>query len=152
MACLPLFFLFFDSVLSFCSCVCLLCLSSFLPCLLSCSLSCLLGFVAWLLALVGLLFLFPFRTIRKKKGRKGLSLASSLVLLWVALFGCCFVLCELVRTQSVNIVTKFYIKIFAAGAANFFALACVLTCVGVFPFHIYFFYLFPFRFICSVPP
>ena len=63
-------------------------------------------------------------------------LASSLVLLWVALFGCCFVLCELVRTQSVNIVTKFYIKIFAAGAANFFALACVLTCIVVFPFHI----------------
>ena len=35
-------------------------LLGFLPCLLSISLSCFLGFVAWLLALVGLLFLFPF--------------------------------------------------------------------------------------------
>ena len=40
--------------------------------LLSCSLSCFLGFVAWLLALVGLLFLFPLRTIHKKKGRNSL--------------------------------------------------------------------------------
>lgn len=44
-------------------------LLGFLPCLLSCSLSCFLGFVGWLLVLVGLLFLFPLRTIRKKKGR-----------------------------------------------------------------------------------
>ena len=47
-------------------------LLGFLPCLLSSSLSCFLGFVAWLLVLVGLLFLFPFRTIRKKKGRNSL--------------------------------------------------------------------------------
>ena len=32
--------------------------------------------------LCGLLFLFPLRYMRKKKGRKVLSLASSLVLLW----------------------------------------------------------------------
>ena len=40
--------------------------------LLSCYLSCFLGFVAWLLVLVGLLFLFPLRTIHKKKGRNSL--------------------------------------------------------------------------------
>lgn len=45
-------------------------LLGFLPCLLSCSLSCFLGFVAWLLALVGLLAFFPFRTAPDtKKGR-----------------------------------------------------------------------------------
>ena len=105
---------------------------------------------------LALCFLFPFRTTRKKKGREGLSLASSLVLLWVALSGCGFVLCELVRTQSVNIVTKFYIKIFAAGAANFFALACVLTCVVVnlsfFSFHISSLLLFLLSFSLSVLP
>ena len=89
---------------------------------------------------VGCCFLFPFGLYVQKERARRVG-ASSLVLLWVALFGCCFVLCELVRTQSVNIVTKFYIKIFAAGAANFFALACVLTCVVVnlscFSFHIY---------------
>ena len=37
-----------------------------LPCLLSCSLSCFLGFVGWFVCLVGVLFLFPLRTIRKK--------------------------------------------------------------------------------------
>ena len=62
--------------------------------------------------------------------------ASSLGVLWVALSCCCFVFLVLGRTQAVNIVTKFYIQIFAAGAANFFALACVLTCIVVFPFHI----------------
>ena len=47
-------------------------LLGFLPCLLSCSLSCFLGFVAWLLVLVGLLFLFPLRTASdiKRKGAK----------------------------------------------------------------------------------
>ena len=48
-------------------------LSSCLPCLFLCPC----GF------LCVLLFLFPFRAIRKKKGRKGLSLASSLRVLWV---------------------------------------------------------------------
>ena len=42
-------------------------LLGFLPCLLCCFF----GFVGWFLCLVVLLFLFPFRTIRKKKGRKG---------------------------------------------------------------------------------
>ena len=47
-------------------------LLGFLPCLLSCSLSCFLGFVAWLLVLVGLLAFFPFRTASgiKRKGAK----------------------------------------------------------------------------------
>ena len=81
-------------------------------------------------------FLFPIGLHAKRKGAKVLLLASSGVLLWVALFVCRFVLCELLLIQSVNIVTKFYIKILATGAANFFALACVFTCVVVFPFHI----------------
>ena len=61
--------------LSFSSLVLLSCfrpalLLGFLPCLLSCSLSCFLGFVAWLLVLVGLLAFFPFRTASDtKKGR-----------------------------------------------------------------------------------
>ena len=46
-------------------------LLGFLPCLLSCSLSCFLGFVDWLLCLVGLLFPFPLRTIRKKERAQG---------------------------------------------------------------------------------
>ena len=94
-------------------------------------LSCLSGFV--------FVVSFSLADYAQKERAQSVCLASSLVLLWVVLSCCCFILCELVRTQSVNIVTKFYIKIFAAGAANFFALACVLTCVVVFPFHIFFF-------------
>ena len=112
---------------SFCSCGCLCCV---------CCFACLVCFAPVVCGLCCWWLFFPSDDCDKKKGRKGLCLASSLVLLWVALFGCRFVLCELVRTQSVSIVTKFYIKIFAAGAANFFALACVLTCIVVFPFHI----------------
>ena len=136
MACLPCFLSFCPFVFFSCPLVLLspALLLGFLPCLLSCSLSCLLGFVAWFVGVLGLLFPFPFRMHRQKE--RAQFLASSLGVLWVALFGCGFVLCELVRTQSVNIVTKFYIKIFAAGAANFFALACVLTCIVVSPFHI----------------
>lgn len=63
--------------------------------------------------------------------------ASFLVPLWVALFGCSFVLLELFRCQPVSIVAKFDIKKLPTGAANFFALACVLTCVVIFPFHIF---------------
>ena len=59
------------------------------------SLACPLGYLASALGLVlslfvGCCFLFPFGWIRKKKGRKGLSLASSLVLLW-ACYG--FIIC-----------------------------------------------------------
>ena len=56
--------------LSFCSCF---------PCLSSCPLCLPCLFLCPCVSL--LLFPFPYRTIRKKKGRKGLSLASSLVLL-----------------------------------------------------------------------
>ena len=60
----------------------LLCLPSFMLVVLLCSgclslFSCIVFVALW----VWLLFPFPFRTTRKKKGRKGLSLASSLVLL-----------------------------------------------------------------------
>ena len=119
--------------LSFCpfaSVFLLLCLLSCFACPL-CQL-CLFMLSLWLFGcVVGVAFSLA---VYAQKGRN--FLASSLVLLWVALFCCCFVLCELVRTQSVNIVTKFYIKIFAAGAAYGFAFACVLTCIVVFPFHI----------------
>ena len=56
-------------------------LLGFLPCLLSCSLSCFLGFVAWLLVLVGLLAFFPFRTASdtKRKGAKCFCVLSSCV-------------------------------------------------------------------------
>ena len=55
----------------------------------------LLGFCSWScpLSLCGLLFLFPFRTIRKKKGRKVLFLASSLGVLFS-------------RSNSCNVVKK----------------------------------------------
>ena len=114
---LPFVFVSLLCFLSLCLCVCspLLVL---LPCLV-----CPCGFCRC--------FLFPCGIYAKKKGRKGLCLASSLVLLWVALSCCCFVFLELGRTQAVNIVTKFYIKIFAACAAYCFALACVPTCVVV---------------------
>ena len=78
------FFFFFafllSSFLSFCSCVCLsfcpLCscfyLFSCLPCLSSCPLLVLLPALFVLVSLWGLCFPFPFRTIRKKKGRNSL--------------------------------------------------------------------------------
>ena len=79
-ACLPFFcpfFFFFATVFILLSSAFLLCLSSgALPLLFS---ACPCGF------LCGLLFLFPLRTMRKKRGRKGLSLASSLRVLWVCL-------------------------------------------------------------------
>ena len=66
--------------------------------------------------------------------------ASSLVLLWVALFGCCFIFLVLVRCQPVYIVIKFEGKVIYPSAVNFFALACVPACVVVnlscFTFHI----------------
>ena len=93
----------------------------------------------WLFVVVS----FSLSDYTQKERAQSVFFASSLVLLWVALFGCCFVLLELSRTQAVNIVTKFYIKIFAAGAAYCFALACVPTCVVVnlsfFSLHISFF-------------
>ena len=66
-----------SSFLSFCFCVCLsfcpLCscfyLFSCLPCLSSCPLLVLLSALFILVSLWGLCFPFPFRTIRKKKGR-----------------------------------------------------------------------------------
>ena len=66
-----------SSILSFCSCVCLsfcpLCscfyLFSCLPCLSSCPLLVLLPALFVLVSLWGLCFLFPFRIMRKKKGR-----------------------------------------------------------------------------------
>ena len=47
--------------------------------------------------------------VQKRKGAKVLLLASSLVVLWVALSCCCFVFLVLVRCQPVNIVAEFYI-------------------------------------------
>ena len=79
------------------------------------SLACPLGCLASALGLVisslcGLLFLFPFRTMRKKERAHRVG-ASSLVLLWVALFGCCFIFLVLVRCQPVYIVIKFEEKV-----------------------------------------
>ena len=88
------FFSVFALLLSFCPCVSV----SALLCLPSC-----LVFVGVLLG-----FLFPFRMYRQKERARRVG-ASSLGVLWVALFVCCFVLLELGRTQAVNIVTKFYI-------------------------------------------
>ena len=61
----------------------------------------LLGFCSWScpLSLCGLLFLFPFRTIRKKKGRKVLFLASSLGVLFS-------------RSNSCNVVKKLRCRCF----------------------------------------
>lgn len=109
----PLLSSILSSILSFCSCVCL----SFCP-LCSCFylFSCFPRLVlldAWLLILVlsflfvGCCFFFPCGCMRKKKGRKVLFLASSLVLLCVALSGCCFIFLVLVRCQPVYIVIKF---------------------------------------------
>ena len=89
---------FLSSFLSFCSCVCL----TFCPFL------CLYAVVVLCLSsLCGLLFPFPFRYIRKKKGRKVLSLASSLRVLWAALSCCCFVFLVFIGCQPVYIVIKF---------------------------------------------
>ena len=126
----------FSSSLPFVSLVCPLVVLFLLSCL-----SCLFVLFLWVFGcVVG--FSFSLADYTQKERAQRFCLASSLVLLWVALFGCCFVLLELGRTQAVNIVTKFYIKIFAAGAAYCFALACVPTCVVVslsfFSFHIFF--------------
>ena len=123
-------------------------LSCFRPalllCFVVCFLSCSLG-LCGSLGVVVVCFSLSDGFRYKKKGRKGLSLASSLVLLWVSLFDCGFELKVFVRAQPVNIVTKFHIKILDAGAANCFAFAGVLTCVIVslffFSFHISFFCL-----------
>ena len=81
-----------SSILSFCSCVCLsfcpLCscfyLFSCFPCLSSCPLLVLLPALFVLVSLWGLCFLFPFRTMRKKKGRNSLRpLLSCCVLLYL---------------------------------------------------------------------
>lgn len=73
---LPCFLSILSFCLAFCLCVCsLLMLFACLVCW-----CCLV--VLWVL----LVLLFPFRTIRKKKGREGLPLASSLVLLWCVVY------------------------------------------------------------------
>ena len=77
--CLPLFFSFYPAFMLFVLLSLLVLLSSACPL----SLWLVVGFL-----LFGLLFLFPFRTMSKKKGRKGLLLASSLGVSCVALFGC----------------------------------------------------------------
>ena len=88
-----------SSILTFCSCVCLS-FYLFAPAFFVCPL---------VLSLCGLLLLFPFRTMRKKE--RAQFLASSLVLLWVALFGCCFIFLVLFRCQPIYIVIKFEEKV-----------------------------------------
>lgn len=99
----------FASILSafhlLCPCLVLLllCLPPFMLVVILCS-GCLYLFSC-------IVFVFSFSlsdgSRHKKKGRKGLSLASSLVLLWVVLSGCGFILLVLVRCQPVYIVIKF---------------------------------------------
>ena len=57
-------------------------------------------------ALVGFVFSFSLSDYTQKERALRVG-ASSLVLLWVALFGCCFILLVLFRCQPVYIVIKF---------------------------------------------
>lgn len=139
---------------SFSICPCFYLVSSFL-CLSSCPL-----FVISLCGLfLGLLFLFPFRTIRKKKGRS---------VLVRPLLSCCCVaviwlrLC-IPRTRPVS-ARLYRNKVLEKGNPNecsklFCALRCSCLCSSKFVFLLFSFllllvgsyFLFPFRFICSVP-
>lgn len=88
----------------------LLLLSLFLPSLLvllssACPLACLVCSCV----LVGFVFSFSLSDYTQKE--RAQFLASSLVLLWVALFGCCFIFLVLFRCQSIYIVIKFEEKV-----------------------------------------
>ena len=95
----------------------LLCLPFFLSSLLlllslfllssACPLGCLASDLGLVLSLCGLLlFLFPLRMYAQKERAQSV-FASSLVLLCVALFGCCFIFLVLVWCQPVYIVIEF---------------------------------------------
>ena len=95
----------------------LLCLPFFLSSLLlllslfllssACPLGCLASALGLVLSLCGLLlFLFPLRMYAQKERAQSV-FASSLVLLCVALFGCCFIFLVLVWCQPVYIVIEF---------------------------------------------
>ena len=89
----------------------LLLLSLFLPSLLvllssACPLACLVCSCV----LVGFVFSFSLSDYTQKERARRVG-ASSLVLLWVALFGCCFIFLVLVRCQPVYIVIKFEEKV-----------------------------------------
>ena len=152
MACLPLFypfFIFFVLVLSFYSCVCLLLcsLSFFALVVFICSLA------------LSSLFLFPLRTIRKKKGRKGFApcVLSSFVV------GCLIwsLLCT-PRTRQGSI-RQYRNKVLEKGNLNgcskfFCALRC--SCLYSSKFVLFLFsylcllvgsyFLFPFRLLCCI--
>ena len=73
----------------------------------ACPLGCLASALGLVLSLCGLLlFLFPLRMCAQKERAQSV-FASSLVLLCVALFGCCFIFLVLVWCQPVYIVIEF---------------------------------------------
>ena len=89
-----------SSFLSFCSCVCLS-FYLFVPAFFVCPLVlCLSSLSLWVVVSFSL-------TVYAQKERAQSVFASSLVLLCVALFGCCFIFLVLFRCQPVYIVIKF---------------------------------------------
>ena len=120
-ACLPLFLFFCPFVFLSCPASPAL-LLGFLPCLLSCSLSCLLGFVACSGFLLGLLFLFPFRTICKRQGAIPCVLSS-----WVV--GCLIWSLLCIPRTRLGLIRQYRNEVLEKGNLNGCSkLSCVLQC------------------------